>query len=193
MRHFKREQPIMTAKLFVLDGPAAAGKTTFSKRLLADPELNLSFCPRITTRPPALRDTEYQHVSDDEFERMVAAGEFAAYRVFLGGLSYGVPRKPIDEKLAAGQPALAIVDLGTGEQIKEVWPEAVTIFLVSPAEEIEERLKAGDDSSDVVAEKLQNAVNSYSFVPYYDYVITNRQGRGEDAYTQLRNLIARLA
>lgn len=180
-------------KLFVLDGPAAAGKTTFSKRLLRDEELNLSFCPRVTTRAPEPGDTEYDYVSDDEFERMVENGEFASYRVFLGGLSYGVPRRSIDQKLADGQHALAIVDLGTGEQIKETWPEAVTIFLVSPTEEIEERLKAGDDSDKVVAEKLQNAANSYSFVPYYDYVIPNRQGREEAAYNQLRAVIAKLA
>ena len=124
----------MPAKLFVLDGPAAAGKTTFSKRLLKDEKLNLTFCPRITTREPEPGDTEYDYVSSKEFERMVKDEEFASYRVFLGGLSYGVPRGPIDEKLASGQHALAIVDLGTGEQIKETWPEAITIFLVSPAE-----------------------------------------------------------
>jgi guanylate kinase len=182
----------MSAKLFVLDGPAAAGKTTFSKRLLNDQDLNLSFCPRVTTRSPEPGDTEYDYVSGDEFERMVAAGELAAYRVFLGGLSYGVPRGPIDQKLANGQHALAIVDLGTGEQIKETWPEAVTIFLVSPTEEIEERLRAGDDPEKVVSEKLQNAANSYSFVPYYDYVIPNRQGREEEAYAQLREIIGKL-
>lgn len=181
----------MSAKLFVLDGPAAAGKTTFSKRLLQDETLGLSFCPRITTREPAPGDTEYDYVSADEFERMIKDGEFASYRVFLGGLSYGVPRGPIDQKLASGQHALAIVDLGTGEQIKEAWPEAITIFLVSPAEEIEERLRAGDDEENVVAEKLQNAVNSYSFVPYYDYVIPNRQGREEEAYVQVREIIAK--
>lgn len=180
----------MPAKLFVLDGPAAAGKTTFSKRLLKDEKLNLTFCPRITTREPEPGDTEYDYVSSNEFERMVKDEEFASYRVFLGGLSYGVPRGPIDEKLASGQHALTIVDLGTGEQIKETWPEAITIFLVSPAEEIEERLKASEDDEEVVSEKLQNAMNSYSFVPYYDYVIPNRQGREEEAYAQLRDIIA---
>jgi guanylate kinase len=182
----------MSAKLFVLDGPAMVGKSFFSKRLLEDKELNLSFCPRVTTRAPEPGDTEYHYRTPEEFEELVNEGRFASYRVFLGGLSYGVPRRPIDEKLAAGQHALAIVDLGTGEQIKETWPDAVTIFLVSTPEEIEERLRASDDPEDVVSEKLQNAANSYSFVPYYDYVIVNRQGREEEAYSQLRELIAKL-
>lgn len=180
----------MTAKLFVLDGPAAVGKSTFAKRLLADEELGLSFCPRVTSRPPEDDDEEYSYISSAEFERMRNAKEFASYRVFLGGLSYGVPRKPIDELLAQGRHALAIVDLGTGEQIKEAWPDAVTIFLVSPAEEIEQRLKQICDTPKEIAEKLQNAHNSYSFVPYYDYVVPNRQAHGERAYEQIRNIVA---
>lgn len=179
----------MPAKLFVLDGPAAVGKTSFSKRLLADEELALSFCPRVTSRQPAPGDTEYSYTSSDEFDKMIKAGEFASYRVFLGGVSYGVPRKPIDELLQNGKNALAIVDLGTGQQIKEVWPDAVTIFLVSPTEEIEERLKAMQASK--ISERLANATNSYSFAPYYDYVVPNRQGRAEEAYAQVRDIVAR--
>jgi guanylate kinase len=180
----------MSAKLFVLDGPAAVGKSSFSKRLLADEELALRFCPRVTSRKPEPGDIEYSYVSPEEFDQMIDDGEFAAYRVFLGGVSYGVPRKPIDELLKRGEHALAIVDLGTGEQIKETWPDAVTIFLVSPAEEIEVRLKEVCKSAKEIAEKLQNATNSYSFAPYYDYVVPNRQGREDTAYAQVREIIA---
>lgn len=181
----------MPAKLFVLDGPAMAGKTTFAKRLLTDESLGLRFCPRVTSREPEPGDTEYDYVSADEFEQMVNRGEFASYRVFLGGISYGVPRRPIDEMISNDEHALAIVDLGTGEQIKETWPRAVTIFLVSPTEEIEQRLRAKLDDDKEISERLQNAANSFSFVPYYDYVVVNRQGREEDAYAQLRELIAK--
>lgn len=178
----------MSAKLFVLDGPAAVGKSGFSKRLLADPELALVFCPRVTSRKPEAGDTEYSYVTAIEFDQMVKDGEFASYRVFPGGISYGVPRKPIDDILASGQSALAIVDLGTGEQIKETWPDAVTFFLISPSDEIEERLQAMNANK--ISKKVQSAIHSYSFAPYYDYVLPNRQGRSEQAYSQLRNIIA---
>ena len=181
----------MPAKLFVLDGPAAAGKTHLARRLLADERFSLKFCPRVTSRPPEADDEEYDYVSPDEFEQMVNSGEFASYRVFLRGYSYGVPRKPVEEILASGENALAIVDLGTGEQIKETWPEAVTIFLISPAEEIEQRLKEIGDTPSEVSEKVQNAVNSYSFCPYYDYIIPNRQGQVEAAYQQLSDILAK--
>ena len=179
----------MSAKLFILDGPAAVGKSSFAKRLLDDEKLGLSFCPRVTSRQPEPGDTEYSYRSPDEFDKMVWDGEFASYRVFLGGVSYGVPRKPIDEILDSGKHALAIVDLGTGEQIKEAWPEAVTIFLISPTEEIEQRLNAMKANS--IPEKVANAANSYSFAPYYDYVVPNRQGKSELAYAQVRGIVAR--
>ncbi len=180
----------MSAKLFVLDGPACVGKTSFARRLLADESLKLRFCPRITSRPPEKDDTEYSYVSPDAFETLVRNGDFASYRVYLGGVSYGVPKKPINEILSRDEHALAIVDLGTGEQIKESWPDAVTIFLISPAEEIEQRLNSKFNNPTKVAEKLQNAINSYSFAPYYDYVVPNRQGRADLAYTRIRDIIS---
>lgn len=179
----------MTGKVYVLDGPAAVGKSRFAERLLADEELGLHFCPRLTSRAPREGDHEYSYVSEEEFERMVAEGEFASYRVFLYGSSYGVPKKPIEERRQKGEHSLVIVDLGTAEQIKEVWPDAVTIFLISPVEEIEKRLRQGEGSDKQISEKLQNASNSFSLAPYYDYVVPNRQGRDQEAYAQIRRII----
>lgn len=181
----------MPAKLFVLDGPAAVGKTSFSRRLLQEKQFSLKYCPRVTSRAPEPDDEEYSYVSPEEFEQMVDNGEFASYRVFLHGHSYGVPKRPVEEILASGQNALATVDLGTGEQIKETWPDAITIFLISPAEEIEQRLKAMGDTPQEVSEKVLNAGNSYSFCPYYDYVIPNRQGKSEAAYEQLKAILSK--
>lgn len=174
--------------IFVLDGAAAAGKTSVAKRLVEDEPL--SMCPRMTTREPRPGDQEYEFISDEEFERMTRDNEFAAYRVFLYGASYGVSRARVEELLGEGKNVLIVVDLGTADQVKQVWPEAVTIFIIAPLEHIQRRLNQDPDLNErQISEKVQNAANTLALAPSYDYVIPNRDGEQEKAYAQVRAII----
>lgn len=177
----------------MLDGAAGTGKTSFARRLVED--TGLAFCPRVTCRQPrgdGDEQWEYEFISDPEFNRMVAEQAFAAYRVFLGGVSYGLPRAPVEALLEQGRHVLSIVDLGTVGQIKECWPDSIAILLISPVEEIERRLRAQTRSSEEqIQEKLLNAANALSLAPYYDYVVPNRQGRMETAFEELKGIVAR--
>lgn len=173
--------------IFVLDGPAAAGKTHFAEQLVKDKELTL--CPRMTTREPRKGDPEYTYVSESTFEEMRKRDEFASYRVFPTGTSYGVSKKQVEEILARGENPVIIVDLGTADQVKDVWPRACTIFLIAPLEHIESRLHSLGLSEQQVSEKMQTAANSFSLAPYYDYVLPNRDGDQDKVYQQLRRIV----
>ncbi|MBI3928205.1 MAG: guanylate kinase [Armatimonadetes bacterium] len=179
------------ARLFVLDGPAATGKSVITQRLLEE-ESELSFCPRVTSRPRRPDEDEpfeYRFISEADFDRLLEDGQFAAYRVFLHGFSYGLPRGDLEELLSRGD-VLTIVDTGTAEQVKAQFPESVTILVISPMEEIEKRLRAlGIYGAEQIQERVQNAGNILSLAPYYDFVVVNRQGRLEHVLQQVRHIL----
>ncbi len=68
----------MPGKVFVITGPSGVGKGTLIRTLLERlPELELSVSA--TTRAPREGEVDgrdYHFLSDDEFDRRVAAGEF---------------------------------------------------------------------------------------------------------------------
>lgn len=176
--------------LFLLDGPSATGKSTLVRQLLqACPQL--TFCRRLTTRAPRPGDLEDYHFVDmAEFRRQQAAGELALSRDFEFGMSYGLPRRPVDEALEAGRSVLALVDLGTGPQARQIWPHCTTILLCAPLDELERRLRArGTHSREQIAERLGNAVAVLSKAPDYDYVVVNRPPGPERALALLRWIV----
>jgi len=180
--------------LFLLDGPSATGKTTLVRQLLqVCPQL--TFCRRLTTRPPRPGELEsasrdYDFVDMDEFRRRQAAGELALSRDFEFGMSYGLPRAAVDQALTAGGPVLALVDLGTAPKAREIWPECIAILLCAPLTELERRLRErGGHSPEQIAERLRNASEVLSSAPDYDYVVVNRPPGPERALNLLHWLV----
>lgn len=176
--------------LFLLDGPSATGKSTLLRQLLqVCPQL--TFCPRLTTRAPRPDDRgDYEFVTPEEFRRRQAAGELALSRDFEFGMSYGLPRRPVEEALAQGRSVLALVDLGTAPQARAIWPECVTILLCAPLSELERRLRErGGHSAEQIAERLSNAAAVLACAPDYDYVVVNRPPGPERALKLLRYIV----
>lgn len=185
--------PARTGRIFLLDGPSGTGKSTLARRLTAEPDLNLEYCRRVTTRAPRPDDegqSDYDFIPQERFSEMAARGELAEYRNFLFGMSYGLPRRTVEDVVARGRNALAITNLGTVDQVKATWPESTTIILISPIEEIEARLRVRALNSDEqIAERLDNARKSMLLAPYYDFVVPNRQGRLEQTLAEIRRII----
>lgn len=176
--------------LFLLDGPSATGKSTLVGQLLqACPWL--TFCRRLTTRTPRPGDLEdYDFVDMEEFRRRQAAGELVLSRDFEFGMSYGLPRRPVDEALQAGGSVLALVDLGTAPQARRIWPDCVTILLCAPLSELERRLRErGGHSPEQIAERLGNAAAALASAPEYDYVVVNRPPGPQRALALLRWIV----
>lgn len=185
--------PIKTGRIFLIDGPSGTGKSTLLRGLLALPELNLEYCRRVTTRAPRPDEaghSDYEFITQERFSELAARGELAEYRNFLFGMSYGLPRAPVEEVILTGRNALAITNLGTFKEVKAVWPDSVTILLISPIEEIEARLRArGTNTDEQIAERLHNARAALELAPYYDYVVPNRQGRLERTLKELGRIV----
>ncbi len=111
---------MVTGRLTVLAGPTAVGKGTVAAYVREHhPEVWISVSA--TTRPPRPGEEQGRHywfVSDAEFDRMVAAGELLEWAVVHGSARYGTPRRPVEQALADGRPALLEIDLQGARQVR---------------------------------------------------------------------------
>jgi guanylate kinase len=143
--------------IIVVSGPGGVGKGTIVDALVQrDPELWLS--RSWTTRPR--RDGEppdaYVFASVDEFERNIADGFFLEWTEFLGQY-YGTPRPRLLGD-PDGPDLVLEIELDGAQQVKQLYPEAVLIFVLPPSrEEQERRLRGRGDIDDKVLARLRKA------------------------------------
>ena len=170
------EQRAQRGKLFVIAAPSGAGKTSLVRALMQRmPALRFSIS--YTTRKP--REIErpghdYHFVTREEFERMVADGEFLEYaRVFDN--YYGTSREQVESLLAAGDNVLLEIDWQGAQQIRRAMPECRTIFVLPPSQAaLEQRLRGRKtDTDEVIARRLRDSIADMSHWSEFDYVVVN--------------------
>jgi guanylate kinase len=177
--------------MIVLSSPSGAGKTTLARRLLeADRTIEMSIS--VTTRERRSSEIEgrdYFFVTEEEYRRMVKRGELLEHaRVFDNW--YGTPRKPVEEALAKGRDVLFDIDWQGAKQLyKSAKDDLVRIFVLPPSlDELEKRLmRRAEDSAQVVAKRMDKAIDEMSHWQEYDYIIVNDDI--EKAYRGLLSII----
>jgi guanylate kinase len=166
-------------RLVVLAGPTAVGKGTVVADLREHhPEVWLSVSA--TTRAPRPGEVDgvhYLFVDDAEFDRMVADGELLEWAVVHGRNRYGTPRRPVEEALAQGRPALLEIDLQGARQVRATMPEALFVFLKPPSwEELVRRLVGrGTETEEERERRLATAREELAAEAEFDRTIVNRE------------------
>lgn len=162
--------------LFVVAAPSGAGKSSLVKALL---ELDSHVQPSIshTTRPPRGQEKngrEYFFISTEEFDKMVLGSAFVEW-AHVHGHRYGTSKKMIEERIAQGADVILEIDFQGAMQIKRIFENAVTIFILPPSwEELRSRLeRRGEDSPETIELRLQNAADEMRQVGEFGYVIIN--------------------
>jgi guanylate kinase len=117
---------------------------------------------------------EYNFISRDEFAKLVDADELLEYAEFAGNL-YGTPRRPVEQRLAAGVPTLLEIELQGARQVRAVLSDAYLVFLAPPSrEELQRRLTGrGTESAEVIAARLARADIEMAAVDDFDAVVVN--------------------
>lgn len=166
----------MTGRLTVLAGPSGVGKGSVVAALRrARPDIWVSLS--VTTRAPRPGETEgveYHFVGQPEFDRMVAAGELLEHDAHMGAC-YGTPRRPVEQQLAAGRPALLEIDLHGARQVRAAMPDAQLVFLAPPSvEELARRLVGrGTEDAARLEDRLARARVEMAAADEFDVVIVN--------------------
>jgi len=165
-----------SGNLFIVTAPSGAGKTSLVGALLADdPHVKLSIsCTTRAPRPGEVDGVNYHFVTKEEFMRMLGAGEFLESAEVHGSF-YGTSQKWVEEQLQAGEDILLEIDWQGAAQVRKLFPNTISIFILPPSvEELDRRLnKRGQDSVEVIAVRLANAREEISHVGEFDYVIIN--------------------
>lgn len=175
--------------MLVLSSPSGAGKTSISRRLLAE-ETGIVMSVSATTRPPRPGEADgkdYYFYDQETFARMVANNEFLEHATVFDN-SYGTPKKPVWDALDRGQDVLFDVDWQGTRKLRESAREhLVSVFILPPSiEELENRLKGrGQDSDEVVAGRMARAKSEMSHYEEYDYIVIN-----DDLDTSVENVKA---
>ncbi len=123
----------MAGILFIISAPSGSGKSTLVNALRSQVGV-IDFSISWTTRQPRGSEQtgrEYHFTTREEFERMIAAGEFLEYAEVFGNY-YGTARRSLDEATAVGRDLLLDIDVQGAGQVRMKLPEAVTIFVMPP-------------------------------------------------------------
>ena len=162
--------------LFVLSSTSGAGKTTISRMILASDDgigLSVSATTR-PMRPGEVDGHDYHFVGNTEFDALVAAGEFLEW-AHVFGHRYGTLKREVVRQIEGGRDVLLDIDWQGTQQLKQVDPDIVRVFILPPSlVELERRLRTrATDSDDVIARRMDRANVEISHWAEYDYVLIN--------------------
>jgi guanylate kinase len=162
--------------LYVLSSPSGAGKSTIARMLMGRDE-GVAMSVSATTRPirPGETDGEdYHFVSDATFDQMIAQGAFLEW-AHVFGHRYGTLKSEVMKVIEGGRDVLLDIDWQGTQQLKQVDPDIVRVFILPPSmEELERRLRhRRTDSEEVVRRRMDRAAAEMSHWAEYDYVLIN--------------------
>jgi guanylate kinase len=162
--------------LFIVSAPSGAGKTTLVERLVEQlPHLRMSrsYTSR-TARQGETDGVDYNFVTRDRFESMVAAGEFLEWAEVFGNL-YGTCGDDTERMLAGGDDVVLVIDVQGARKVRARGLETRTVFVMPPSfQALEQRLRGrSKDSEAAIQRRLQVARDEVAAFVEYDFVVVN--------------------
>ena len=164
--------------LIILSSPSGAGKSTLARRLIKW-DKSLIFSVSSTTR--SIRKGEehgkdYFFIGDSKFKQQVSDGDMLEHAHVFGNF-YGSPRKPVELAISNGQDVLFDIDWQGAQQISNsaLQKNVLSIFILPPSiSELERRLEGrGQDTTEIIAKRMQKSWDEISHWSGYDYVLIN--------------------
>jgi guanylate kinase len=189
---FELTRPDPEPLLIVISGPSGIGKDTVVDGL-RERELSFHFVITATSREPRENETpgeDYFFYDKDEFERMIAAGEFLEY-AWVYSAYKGVPKSQVREALASGEDVIMRLDVQGAATVRSLCPEAVLIFLTASSKaEWLQRLRDRRSESDAEMNlRVETAQKEYAQLAIFDYIVVNPSGSLDDALDVIESII----
>lgn len=164
--------------LYIISAPSGAGKSSLIQALLKtqpayDMQVSISHTTR-GKRPGEAEGEHYYYVSVDEFERLIEEDTFLEYAEVFGNY-YGTSKPKIERVLSQGIDVFLDIDWQGARQIREKMPHSRSIFILPPSkDELARRLQnRGQDSEEIIASRMDKAIQEISHYAEYNYLIIN--------------------
>ena len=162
--------------LYIVSAPSGAGKTSLlaqARRQLPQLNVAVSHTTR-AARPGETHARHYYFVSEAEFVSMRDRHEFLEHAQVFGHF-YGTARQVVSSQLQSGHSIVLEIDWQGAQQVRKVYPRAVSIFILPPSiEALEQRLRRrGQDSEQVIMKRMSEARSEMSHYHEYDYLVIN--------------------
>ncbi|MDR0384508.1 MAG: guanylate kinase [Prevotellaceae bacterium] len=177
--------------IIIFSAPSGSGKTTIINNLLEKfPKLEFSISA--TNRNPRDNESEginYYFLSQDEFDRKIADGEFLEWEEVYGGTMYGTLLSEIDRICESGKVALFDLDVNGALNVKKKFKNAFLIFVLPPSIEVlKERLnKRSSETPEDIDKRLSRAKEEIMHATKFDYILLNDDI--DEALTEIHDVI----
>ena len=166
----------MRGTLFIVAAPSGAGKSSVVNAAIArDPNISLSISFTSRAPRPGERHSEHYHFVDRAtFEQMIEEGEFFEHALVHGDWK-GTAKQSVEPQLAAGRDVLLEIDWQGARQVRAQMPGAISVFILPPSTSaLDQRMRnRGQDSDDVIRQRLAAARDEMSHYGEFDYLIVN--------------------
>jgi guanylate kinase len=179
-------------RVFIISGPSGVGKDSIIEQLrerLPDAFFAVTATTR-DRRPGEIDGVHYFFLTERDFRERLAEGEFLE-SANVYGFRYGVPRGPVRAALARGQDVFVKVDVQGAARIRQLVPDAVSIFLApESAATLLQRLRhrKTDDPAELMT-RFATATRELAAAADFDYVVFNRQDRLDEALDQITAVV----
>ena len=175
-----------TGTLYIVSAPSGAGKTSLVKALIEQIDtlrVSVSHTTR-AMRPGETDGVNYHFTRREDFLEQVGRGDFLEHAEVFGNL-YGTSQSTVERTLAAGHDLILEIDWQGAQQVRRALPQARSIFILPPSSAaLQDRLSnRGQDSDDVIAGRMTQAIDEMSHYVEYDYIVIN-----DDFHTALDDM-----
>lgn len=177
-------------QLFVISAPSGAGKTSLiasAVESITDLAVSISH----TTRSPRSGEKDgrdYHFVSASEFEKLIESEAlFEHAEVFTN--YYGTSKRAVEAQLASGIDVILEIDWQGAAQVRQIAPEAVSIFILPPTRKVlrERLIERNQDDTFIIDARMDEADETISQATHFDYWIINDDFK--NTLDQLRSII----
>ncbi len=180
----------MTGSLFIITAASGTGKTSLVKQLLATTnDLTVSVSHTTRTPRPGEIDGHHYHFTDvANFVTAIGENKFLEHAEVFGNY-YGTSEQSVRTQLEAGVDVILEIDWQGALQVKKIFTEATMVFILPPSlSTLRQRLSTrGQDTMEVIEQRLAGAVTEMAQYVNFDYVIINDSF--EVALTELKAII----
>lgn len=183
----------LTPIVVVISGPSGVGKDVMIERMIESDRIGFHFTITATTRQPRPGESDgvnHYFVTVDDFLNLISDDNLLEWAQVYGNY-YGVPKQQVRDALTDGNHVIIRVDVQGANRLKEIIPEALTIFINPPSLDVLKNhlTKRGVDSETEMTKRLAAATEEISQASLFDFTVTNEEDRLDHTVSQVVGII----